>query len=204
MLKFSTRDNKLAKNKEYWRTNEKIRAQELRVIGSDGKQIGVLPKDKALKEAKKQNLDLVEIAPNAKPPVAKIINFGKFKYSQEKKKKKSQKKAKTSDIKEIRFSPFIAEQDYKTRLSRIFEFLDEGNKVKVSVVFKGRQLGSKDFGYKITDKVLTDIRESQRTIVIDMEPKFLGRHLSMIVSPVKTVKKENAESKNQKISNQKV
>lgn len=176
--------------KQYWRINEKIPSGDLRVIGADGKQIGVLNKDKALEKAKELGLDLIEIAPKAKPPVAKIIEFGKFKYQEEKKQKKAKKGIKTTELKEIRLSPFIADADYKTRICRINEFLDEGNKVRVVVKFKGRQMGSKQFGYDLLKKVLGNI---EREINIDMEPKFIGRHLAMVISPMGKAKKKKEE-----------
>jgi len=176
-----------------WRVNEQIRAEKLRVIGPDGKQIGLLTKAEALEKSKKEGLDLIEIAPQAVPPVAKIINFGKFRYQEEKKRRLEAKRAKSAELKEIRFTPFIAENDYNIRLERIKEFLTEKNKVKAVVVFKGRQLGSKQFGYSLLKRVVEELGES---IVIDMEPKFVGRHLIMIISPVNRPKPKNAENKN--------
>ena len=171
--------------KLFFRLNNQIRASELRVLDNSGKQIGVLNLSDALKKANEEGLDLIEIAPNAKPPVAKIADFGKFKYQEEKKLKKASKKNKTGDLKEVRFSPFIGEHDYKTRLEKITEFLDDNNKVRLVVVFKGRQMGSKKFGYELLKKVLSEYEER---IAVDMEPKFIGRFLSMIISPVKKKK----------------
>ena len=165
-----------------WRVNEQIRAVQLRVIDSEGQQLGVLPISQALQKAREEGVDLIEIAPKANPPVAKIIELGKFRYQEEKKLRESQKKTKAAELKEIRFSPFIAEGDYQTRLNRVKEFLVDGDKVKLVVVFKGRQLGSKQFGYSLFKKILGELGDS---IVVDMEPKFIGRHLAMIVSPLK-------------------
>jgi translation initiation factor IF-3 len=180
-----------------WRINHQIRASEVRVIGPDGKQIGVLKLTDALKEAEKQGLDLVEIAPLANPPVVKIADLGKLKYEEEKKLQKEKKGQKGGDTKEIRFSPFIGEADYQTRLIRIKEFLAEKNKVRTVVKFGGRQMGSKDFGYKVLKRILADTDP----VNIDMEPKFLGRNLIMVISPTnkKVVKEEiknNAKTKN--------
>lgn len=169
-------------NKIHWRINEEIRARELRVIGPDGKQIDVLSREKALEKAKEMELDLIEIAPNANPPVAKITNFGKFRYAEEKKARQEKKKSKAAELKEIRFSPFIGEADYQTRIARIKEFLDDSSKVKIVIVFKGRQMGSSRFGYELLKKILKHFGEN---VVVDMEPKFLGRHLVMIISPLK-------------------
>jgi len=187
-----------------FKSNYEIRAPKLRVVGTDGKLIGILEKDEALKKARELKLDLVEIAPKANPPVAKIVDYGKFIYQEEKKLKKQ--KARSSDLKEIRFSPFIGEADFETRVKRVKEFLRDKDKVKLTVVFKGRQLGSKSFGYGLLDKIVKDL---EGTVHVDSEPKFFGRHLSMIVSPRTASakiesKKENAESKDEKIDNQKV
>lgn len=171
-----------------WKVNEEIRAESLRVVDAEGKQVGVISRAEALAKAKEAGLDLIEIAAMAKPPVAKIINLGKFLYAEEKRKKAEAKKTKASELKEIRLSPFIAENDYNTRLGRIREFLGEKNKVKAVVVFKGRQLGSKPFGYQLLGRVVNDL--GKESVNIDMEPKFMGRHLIMIISPrTKVVKK---------------
>jgi len=163
----------------------------VRLIDEAGKQVGVVSIAEALKQAKDAGVDLIEIAPKAKPPVVKIENFGKFRYREEKKLQKAKKGVKTSEVKEIRFSPFIAEHDFETRIERVEEFLQDSNKVRLVVVFKGRQMGSKDFGYGLLKKVIERFGER---ISIDMEPKFLGRHLAMVVSPLKKSKK--TEEKN--------
>lgn len=181
----------MRRNIKYWRTNEQIRAPKVRVIGSDGKQLGVIDTIKALALAKKEGLDLVEIAPHAKPPVTRVVDIGKFKYEEEKKQKAQKKKTKTSELKEIRFSPFIGEADYNTRLIRIKEFLENKNKVKVVVKFKGRQMGSKQFGYKLFKRLLDTLGDR---VGVDMNPKFLGRHLIMIISPVAGEKRKKKEA----------
>jgi translation initiation factor IF-3 len=186
----------LNSSKLNWRVNEQISAREIRVIDASGKQLGVIDKSKALVLAKEANLDLVEVAPNATPPVVKIIDFGKFRYAEEKKLKKAAKGIKGGEIKEIRFSPFIADNDYATRLARIKEFIEERNKVRVVVVFLGRQMGSKQFGYDVLKRVLSDMGDK---VGVDQEPKFLGRHLSMTISP-KGVK-QNAENQNKEVDN---
>lgn len=152
----------------------------------------------ALKKAQKENLSLVEIAPLAKPPVVKIVDYGKFRYQEEKKARKVQKGIKGGEVKEIRFSPFIAENDYRTRLGRVKEFLGEKNKVRLVVVFRGPQMRSKQFGYNLLSKIVTEFGEQ---VAVDMQPKFLGKHLMMIISPVAkritpvTEEKENAKTK---------
>ena len=163
-----------------------IHAPEVRVVDEKGKQLGVLKLSDALDKARQVDLDLIEIAPNAKPPVAKIIGLGKFKYQQEKKDRELKRKTKIADIKEIRFSPFIGKADYDTRLERVREFLAEGHKIRAVVKFKGRQMDSKKFGYDLLKNLLDEL---EGRVNIDMEPKFLGRHLAMVISPVKKVKK---------------
>lgn len=167
--------------KLFWRINEQIRTPEVRVIGTNGKQLGIMKPQEALETARKQKLDLVEIAPRANPPVVKIVELGKFRYQEEKRLRKELVKSKASELKEVRFSPFIAENDYNVRLTRIKGFLSEKNKVKTVVVFKGRQMGSRQFGYDLLKRIFSDLGEGIQT---DMEPKFLGRHLVTIISPI--------------------
>lgn len=188
------------KSKPYWRVNEHIYAKTLRVIDAEGKQLGVLTKEKALVKSKEAGLDLVEIAPNANPPVAKIINFGKFRYREEKKLREELKKEKAAELKEVRFSPFIAENDYRIRFKKVKEFIDDKNKVRLAVVFRRPQLNSKRFGYLLLARIVKELGEG---VGVDMQPKFLGKSLLTIISPVSKKKKEepkenrkNAETKN--------
>jgi len=168
----------------------------VRVIGEGGKQVGVVTIKKALELAKKAKSDLVEIAPKAKPPVVKITEYGKFKYDQEKKLRKEKKRSKPLDLKEVRLSPFIGEHDFNTRFERIKEFLQEKHKVRVVVKFKGRQMGSKKYGYELMSKVLGKVGEN---ITVDMQPKFIGRHLTMVISPTtRSVKNEQKDKKETK------
>ena len=175
----------MAKQKLFWRTDYQIRAPELRVIATDGKLIGVLKKEEAVAKAKKEGLTLIEIAPNAVPPVAKIADFGKFRYAEEKKAREQGKKVKGGEVKEIRFSPFIAENDFKTRIERIKEFFADKNKVRVVVVFKGPQMRVKNTGYLVINKILSEFGD---TVATDMPPKFLGKHLITVIS--QTAKKK--------------
>lgn len=190
----------MGKTKLFWRTDYQIRAPELRVIAGDGKLIGVLKKDEAIAKAKKEGLTLVEIAPNAVPPVAKIVDFGKFRYSEEKKAREQSKKVKGGEVKEIRFSPFIAENDFKTRIERIKEFFADKNKVRVVVVFKGPQMRVKNTGYLVIEKIKAEFGDS---IITDMEPKFLGKHLMTVISQTtksKKIKEQDAKTENQEIT----
>lgn len=160
------------------------------MVGSDAKQIGILSKEEALAKARELGLDLVEVAAAANPPVARIVDFGKFRYQEEKKLRKEKIKNKGGDIKEVRFSPFIAENDFRTRMERIYEFLDERNKIRVAVVFTGRQMNSKPFGYEVLKKILNEVGDKA---TVDMEPKFMGRHLAMVISPTTKSKKQKEE-----------
>lgn len=190
------------KNTKNWRINEEIHSEILRVITDDGELLGVISRQEALKNAQERGLDLIEIAPLAQPPVAKISDFGKFRYSEEKKLKKQKQKAKVSEVKEVRFSPFIDSHDFNTRIKRVNEFLKEGNKARIVVVFKGRQMNSTKQGYDLIGEILKSITNEY---VVDMEPKFLGRHLATIISPVKNAKfKSNQEKQNDKTKNQEI
>lgn len=182
----------MARQKLYWRVNERIHAPSVRVIDEKEKQVGVLTKAEALELAKKAGLDLVEVAAKARPPVVRIINFGKFKYQEEKKLRKQKKGKKGGELKEVRFSPFIGKADYDTRIERMKEFLEEKDKIRVVVKFKGRQMGSKQFGYNLLKKVLDTFRD---TVAVDMEPKFLGRHLMMVISPTTKTQKSHKDTK---------
>lgn len=179
--------------KTFWRINQNIQAQELRVLDPEGKQLGIFSREEALKKAEEASLDLVEIASKAKPPVAKIIDFTKFKYQQEKKEREARRKEKRgSEQKEVWLTPFMGDNDYQTKLERIKEFLEEGSKVRVVVKFRGQQMGHKEFGYKLVDRVSADTKDRA---ALDQEPKFLGRQLMFMLSPVKskTVHTESAE-----------
>jgi translation initiation factor IF-3 len=195
----------LAKQKLFWRTDYQIRAPELRVIAGDGKLVGVLKKDEAIAKAKKEGLTLIEIAPNATPPVAKIADFGKFRYAEEKKARAQSKGVKGGEVKEIRFSPFIADNDFKTRIERIKEFFAEKNKVRVVVVFKGPQMRVKNTGYLVINKILAEFGDSVAT---DMPPKFLGKHLITVISQTAkrktTVVSELNESNHEQNENKEV
>ncbi len=182
----------MGKSNLFWRTDYQIRADTLRVVSADGKLIGVLKKDEAIKKAKEEGLSLIEIAPNAVPAVAKIADFGKFRYQEEKKLRAQARGAKGGEVKEIRFSPFIAENDFNTRLERIKEFLDDKNKVKVVVVFTGPQMRVKNTGYGVIGRIKKELGDR---IATDMEPKFLGKQLITVISPVAKRAVKNTEVK---------
>lgn len=167
----------------YWRTNDRIQAQTLRVIGPEGKQLGVFSKQEALQQAQEAGLDLVEIAPTAKPPVAKIVDFAKFRYQQDKKDREAKlKEKKGSEQKELWLTPFMADNDYQIRLSRIKEFLTDGHKVRIAVRFTGRQLAHREFGFVWAKRVEKDTEDLAR---VDSPPKFIGRQCLMTIAPFK-------------------
>lgn len=160
--------------------NEEIRARELRVISSDGEQLGIMSRDEALDISEKKNLDLVLISPNANPPVAKILDYGKYRYDQQKREKEAKKKQKTSQVKEIRLSTFIEEHDIQVKANTASKFLKDGDKVKVSLRFRGRERDYKSRGFEVMDKFAEVVRD---VADIEKKPKFEGRSLIMFLSP---------------------
>lgn len=168
--------------RKFYRLNFNIPAPELRVIDEKGKQIGILSKEKALQLAREKEIDLVEVVPHASPPVCKLIDFKKFSYLEKKKHKEQRKKEKGSDVKEIRFRPFIANHDYQVRLNQVKEFLKKGEKVKVAIHFFGREIAKKQFGFEIIKKLLKDLGDKA---ILEKQPRFLGETLVAQVSPDK-------------------
>ncbi|MGC8963844.1 MAG: translation initiation factor IF-3 [Brevinematia bacterium] len=164
------------------RVNEKIRVPEIRLIDVDGKQLGIVPTNEALKIAYEKGLDLVEVSPEAKPPVCRIMDFGKYKYQLEKKEKEAKKKLKEIEIKEFKIGFNISEHDYSYRKDHMIEELKEGNKLKITIVFKGRQIAFKDKGFELIEKIKNDLTEYA---VIEKEPKFEGRRLFAVFAPKK-------------------
>jgi len=167
---------------KFYQINQYIRADELRVVDSDSKQVGVLPREEALEMAKAKGLDLVEIAPKAKPPVAKIIDFKKFKYLEAKKEREAKSKSDKVELKEVRFTPFIAQGDFESRMGRIRDFFQNGDRVKVVVKFTGRQITRTDFGRKVLDRIVTELEEEAKP---DGEAKLQGKQLYLILNPIK-------------------
>lgn len=182
----------------FYRTNERIFAPTLRVLDSLGKQIGVLGKFEALKVAREKGFDLVEVAPMAKPPVAKIIDFKKFLYQEAKKKKEGKKKSKVSETKELRLGPFMDDHDLQVMIRRAKDFLNDNDKVKLVLKFIGRQIAHPEFGQKIIQKVIVSLSSISK---IEREPHFEGKQLIAILSPEKSPKGRGSyEEKDQKIS----
>jgi translation initiation factor IF-3 len=154
--------------------------REVRVIADDGAQLGILPIFDAVKAAEERGLDLVEVAPLAEPPVCKIMDFGKYKYEQAKKAHESKKHQKVIQLKEIKMRPGTDVHDYTFKLNNAKRFLEEGNKVKVTVVFRGREMAHTDLGSALLNKVVADIQEAGN---IEQMPKQEGRALSMVIAP---------------------
>jgi len=162
------------------RVNERIRAKEIRLIGENGEQIGVLPVSEGLRLAKEQNLDLVEVAPKASPPVCRIMDFSKYKYEQEKKERLARKKQKIVHIKEIKLKPNIEEHDYQTKLRHLRRFLERGDKTKVTLMFRGREMAHVDIGKALMERLVKDLSD---IAVVEKHPELEGRFIVMVMAP---------------------
>jgi len=184
---------KFKQQEKRYRINGRIFASPLRVLDSEGKQIGVLSKEEALKLAQEQELDLVEVAAKARPPVARLIDFNKFLYQQSKKKQEEKKKAKSSETKEIRLGPFMSDNDLQVMIRRGREFLEDGDKIRLVVRFRGRQITRSEFGRGVINKVVDSLKDISK---VDREPKFEGRQLVAMLSVEKGKKHEENEEKN--------
>lgn len=167
--------------------NHEIKAREVRLIGPDGKQLGIMPLKDALRYAQEAQLDLVKIASNAKPPVCKIMDFGKYKYEQSKREKEARKNQKVINIKEIRMNPTIDDHDFQVRLKSAVKFLKDGNKVKVSIKFRGRQMIHTKLGEDVLNKMVEHIQEVG---IVEKPPTMEGRNMVMVLSPKQTKTKE--------------
>ena len=185
------RSKRKQNNRKFYRVNERIYAPTLRVLDTEGKQIGVLNRSEALQKAKELELDLVEVASKATPPVAKIIDFKKFLYQEEKKKREEKRKAKVSETKEVRFVPFMNEHDLLVMIKRAREFLEEGDKVKLVLRFAGRQITHPEFGERV---ILRAIEELSEVSKIERDKHFEGRQLMAILSPERKKKNEQEEN----------
>ena len=162
------------------RINEEIRAREVRVIGSDGEQLGIMSGREAQQLACEKHLDLVEIAPTAKPPVCRIMDYGKYRYEQQKREKESRKKQKTFDIKEVKLRPGIEEHDFNVKFKNAVRFLEDGDKVKVTIMFRGRELSHPELGEVLLNKMAAQLKEMA---VVERQPKLEGKNMIMIVAP---------------------
>ncbi len=162
------------------RTNEQITASEVRVISSSGKQLGIISIREALNHAEDEGFDLVEVSPDANPPVCKIIDYGKLKYREQKSKKEAKKKQKTIEVKEIKMRPGIDTHDYKVKLKALSKFIGEGNKVKVSMRFRGREMEHQNLGFDLLKKLTEEVDDYAK---IEVPPKSEGRQIMMILVP---------------------
>ena len=162
------------------RANERIRALDVQVIGSDGGNLGAMPLKQAIELAKQESLDLIEISPNANPPVCKIMDMGKYKYDQQKKANQAKKKQKTIETKELKLRPGTGDHDYQVKIKNAQKFLKEGNRVKFSLRFKGREMEHSNLGINMLKRVKSDLEELIR---VEMEPKIEGRQAFLVVAP---------------------
>ena len=168
--------------KQQYRVNERIRFSPVRVIGQDGTQLGTMPVEAAKSKARENGMDLVEVAPQARPPVCRIMDFGKFKYDQGIKEKKQRKNSKTSQAKELKFRPDIAEHDINTKVGHARKFLASGYKVQIKLEYKGRQNAHKDLGFEVINKVVEKLAEDAKPLD---KPKLQGRFLTCMLEPLK-------------------
>ena len=160
--------------------NEKIRGPEVRVIGHDGQQLGIIPIRKALELAALEHLDLVEVAPNADPPVCKIMDYGKFKYQQNKRSQEAKKKQTVIQVKEVKIRPKTDEHDLQVKIRHIKRFLSQKDKAKVTILFRGREIAYSDQGFKVLERIKEELKEE---VVIEQQPRMEGRNLIMILAP---------------------
>ncbi len=163
------------------RTNNRINSPEVQVISSDGDNLGIIKTNDAISRAKEEGLDLIEIAPNANPPVCKIMDMGKFKYDQQKKASKAKKNQKKIELKEIKLRPVTGIHDYTFKIKNAQKFLSKGDKVKFTVKFKGRELQHTHLGNKLMDKIIQDMQDIGK---VELHPKFDGKQMIMVIQPI--------------------
>ncbi|HSX16608.1 MAG TPA: translation initiation factor IF-3 [Patescibacteria group bacterium] len=158
--------------------NQDIRAPQMRVIDEEGKQLGILSRSEALQMAADRELDLVEISPDANPPVVKIVDWGKYNYQRTKQIQKNKRNTKTLEMKQMRFGLKISEHDLGVKMRKVTDFLEAGHKVKLTIFYRGRELAHKELGFKLADKVIADFGD---TIVVDQTPEFAGKQLNFVI-----------------------
>ena len=162
--------------------NELIEVETIRLVDHNGEMVGVVPRQQGLDLADEVGLDLVEVSPNADPPVCKLLDYGKFKYEAQKKANEARKRQKTIDVKEIKMRPTIDDHDYLTKMRAIVRFIGDGDKVKVTMRFRGREMVHQDLGMKVLDRVRDDLGDSAK---IEQFPKVEGRQMTMVMAPTK-------------------
>ena len=173
------------------RINQFITASEVRVVHDKKGSLGIMNIKDALALAREEDSDLVEIVPNANPPVCKIIDYGKYKFELQKKNKEAKKKQKLVQLKEIKMRPQISVHDYNFKMKHIREFLNEGNKVKITIMFRGREMAHTEFGHDLVDKIIKDLENEAST---EKPPKMEGRNLSAVLNPVNKTKKTSSDA----------
>ena len=162
------------------RINEMIDESSVLLIDADGEKRGVIPTVEAMRMAEEAGLDLVEVSPNSKPPVCKLLDFGKFKYQAQKKANEARKKQKTVEVKEVKLRPGIDDHDYDVKMRAMKSFFEEGNKVKITLRFRGREMAHQDLGLKVLDRVKSDVGDLAK---VEQEPNFEGRQVVMVLAP---------------------
>jgi translation initiation factor IF-3 len=172
-------------DKRFIRTNERIRVREIRVIDDQGTQLGIMPPFEALKIAREKGMDLVEVSPTAQPPVCRIMDFGKYMYEQEKKERAAKKNQKLITIKEVKFRINVDEHDYQTKKNHALRFLSEGDKVKATIFFRGREMTRQTLGREILKRLIADLADKA---VVENMPRQEGNTLHLILAPPKTQK----------------
>jgi len=183
------RENPISK---FTRVNEQIRANELRVLDENGANLGVMTRQEALTAARNADLDLVEVSPDANPPVAKIVDYGKYNYQREKQLQKNKRNVKVQELKQMRFGLKIGENDMAVKLRKVQSFLDDGDKVKIAVVYRGRENAHRELGFKLAEKIIDSFNG---TIAVDSQPQLNGKQLIFMIrgTGAKPVPKPEAE-----------
>ncbi|MGH2739130.1 MAG: translation initiation factor IF-3 [Actinomycetota bacterium] len=174
--------------------NDRIRAPQVRLIGADGAQVGILSSRDALARAEQLGLDLVEVAPQADPPVCRIMDYGKFKYERDIRQKEARKKQVRIDVKEIKFRPKIDRHDYETKKGHVERFLRSGARVKVTIMFRGREMAHTELGRRILDRLVEDL---DGLATVEAQPKQDGRNMVMVIAPTREAIRRRAEQKTQ-------
>jgi translation initiation factor IF-3 len=164
--------------------NDRIRAREIRVIDADGNQLGVMPPHDALRRAREQNFDLVEISPNAVPPVCRIMDYGKFLYENEKKERAAKKNQKQIVLKEVKFSVNVDVHDYETKRNHVLRFLSDGDKVKASLRFRGREMAHQNLGREVLDRLMKDVGDKG---IVEFRPRMEGNTMHLILAPPRQI-----------------
>jgi len=174
--------------------NERITAPEVRVIGADGEQVGILAIEEALRLSEEAELDLVAISPNAEPPVCRVMDYGKFQYEESKRKAAAKKKQKQIHVKEVKFRPGTEIGDYNIKLRNLIRFLENGDKAKITLRFRGREMAHKELGMKLLKRVEEDLKDYA---VVEQHPRMEGRQMVMVLNPLREGQKGKAPAKKQ-------